>query len=71
MSAITYGRYKVLRKVSKICNGQDEKISLLRNTAFSKLRPKLKYYVDSSIYRMLVKLFYQCLGNAYSKILNN
>lgn len=38
MSEITDGRYKVLGKVTKVCNSQGESISLLRNTAFSKLK---------------------------------
>lgn len=38
MSEITDGRYKILGKVTKVCNDQDESISLLRNTAFSKLK---------------------------------
>lgn len=38
MSEITDGRYKVLGKVTKVCDVQDEGISLLRNTAFSKLK---------------------------------
>lgn len=38
MSEITDGRYKVLGKVTKVCCDQDESISLLRNTAFSKLK---------------------------------
>lgn len=38
MSEITDGRYKVLGKVTKVCCDQDECISLLRNTAFSKLK---------------------------------
>ena len=38
MSEITDGRYKVLGKVTKVCVDKDESISLLRNTAFSKLK---------------------------------
>lgn len=37
MSEITEGRYKILGKVTKIC-GEGEGISLLRNTAFSRLK---------------------------------
>lgn len=38
MSEITDGNYKILGKVTKICLENEEGISLLRNTAFSKLK---------------------------------
>lgn len=38
MSEITDGNYKILGKVTKICLEDEEGISLLRNTAFSKLK---------------------------------
>ena len=38
MGELTEGNYKILGKVTKICVDQDETISLLRNTAFSKLK---------------------------------
>lgn len=47
MSEITDGRYKVLGKVTKVCIDQDESISLLRNTAFSKLKlDKMKEFKE-------------------------
>ena len=38
MSEITDGNYKVLGKVTKICQENEDGISLLRNTAFSRLK---------------------------------
>lgn len=47
MSEITDGNYKILGKVTKICLENEEGISLLRNTAFSKLKiVKLKEFQE-------------------------
>lgn len=47
MSEITDGNYKILGKVTKICLENEEGISLLRNTAFSKLKiDKMKEFQE-------------------------
>ena len=47
MSELTDGNYKILGKVTKICANDNESISLLRNTAFSKLKfDKMKEFQD-------------------------
>ena len=46
MSELTDGNYKILGKITKICEEGDS-ISLLRNTAFSKLKlDKMKEFQD-------------------------
>ena len=47
MSELTDGNYRILGKVTKICVNDDEEISLLRNTAFSKLKlDRMKEFQD-------------------------
>lgn len=47
MSEITDGNYKILGKVTRICLEDEEGISLLRNTAFSKLKiDKMKEFQE-------------------------
>lgn len=47
MSEITDGNYKILGKVTKICLENEEGISLLRNTAFSKIKiDKIKEFQE-------------------------
>lgn len=47
MSELTDGNYRILGKVTKICAGAGESISLLRNTAFSKLKlDRMKEFQD-------------------------
>jgi len=47
MSELTDGNYRILGKVTKICAGDGESISLLRNTAFSKLKlDRMKEFQD-------------------------
>ena len=47
MSELTDGNYRILGKVTKICVNDDEAISLLRNTAFSKLKlDRMKEFQD-------------------------
>lgn len=47
MSELTDGNYRILGKVTKICASDGESISLLRNTAFSKLKlDRMKEFQD-------------------------
>lgn len=47
MSELTDGNYRILGKVTNICVNDDEVISLLRNTAFSKLKlDRMKEFQD-------------------------
>ena len=47
MGELTEGNYKILGKITKICSEESESISLLRNTAFSKLKlDKMQEFQD-------------------------